>query len=328
MKKTTIFILVITITSLFTACDLEQKPKIGDVKSTVTYGSIKLNTNITGTLYINEEEIGEVKKHTEFPVNNIVRGKCNLEIKKGKEILWKKTVIIIENDTINVSTEKNNNEPTKKKYIVDTDTINKDKKNTNNERFDKLGSFSDNRDGKIYKYVKIGNQVWMAENLAYLPKVCSIEQYECGYWVYDYKGNNVSEAKTTENYKKHGVLYNWRTAKRSCPEGWHLPTDYEWTILEIELGMDKEREEETGFRGNLATKLKAKTGWRNNGTNESGFTALPSGSCGDNEFSFKEFGGWWWSNSDYGRNINDHGHKITKYPLTKDNGYSIRCLHD
>ena len=86
-------------------------------------------------------------------------------------------------------------------------------------------------DGKTYKTVKIGNQWWMAENLAYLP---SVGPYDIQsvinpmYYVYDYLGTNVNEAKATENYRTYGVLYNWPAAKSACPIGWHLPSDEEW----------------------------------------------------------------------------------------------------
>ena len=120
------------------------------------------------------------------------------------------------------------------------------------EKKDKKASqLTDKRDGKTYKTVKIGTQEWMAENLAYKPS-------SGNYWAYDDDNSNVA---------KYGYLYDWETAKKVCPSGWHLPSDEEWTTLTDYLG----GEDVAG------TKMKSTSGWKEdgNGTNESGFSALP-----------------------------------------------------
>ena len=109
--------------------------------------------------------------------------------------------------------------------------------------------FTDTRDGKVYKTVKIGDQLWFAENCAYLPQVMTPAEYSTDtpcYYVYAYEGNDVTAAKATENYRNEGVLYNWKAAGGSmdsknedipsgiqgpCPEGWHVPSEAEWQIL-------------------------------------------------------------------------------------------------
>jgi len=53
------------------------------------------------------------------------------------------------------------------------------------------------------------------------------------YYVYGYEGTNISEAKATANFINFGVLYNWPAAISSCPDGWHLPSDQEFKILEV-----------------------------------------------------------------------------------------------
>jgi len=73
--------------------------------------------------------------------------------------------------------------------------------------------FTDIRDGKQYKMIKIGNQIWMAENISYESE---------NSWLYDDK---------KRFGKKHGRLYTWNEAVNACPDGWHLPNDNEWTKL-------------------------------------------------------------------------------------------------
>lgn len=182
-------------------------------------------------------------------------------------------------------------------------------------RLDKLhnaNTFIDPRDGHKYKWVRIGNQIWMAENLAFMPHVNPPKKQEYGIWVYDYDGDDVAEAKATENYQKYGCLYDWPTAmglepeylekewggdteyhQGICPPGWHLPSDKDWQQLEISQGMPIEEAKLEGYNragtfeynDTLFTYppvgrfFKSKSGWNSDGEgdNSSGFNALPSG---------------------------------------------------
>ena len=115
--------------------------------------------------------------------------------------------------------------------------------------FGGYGQLTDERDEKTYKTVIIGEQEWMAENLAFIPDSGVFSTYR----------------NDTTKISKYGYLYDWETAKEVCPTGWHLPSNAEWFVLTNFLG-----EEVAG------TKMKSNTGWQHNGngTNESGFNGF------------------------------------------------------
>ena len=211
------------------------------------------------------------------------------------------------------------------------------------------GTFIDSRDGNEYNWVQIGNQVWMAENLAYLPSVNMVadgSEDAAGsyYYVFGYNGTDVNAAKATTNYATYGVLYNWTAAMDGeassttnpsgiqgvCPAGWHLPSDAEWTELTDYLGG-------TSVAGG---KLKetGTTHWAspNTGaTNETGFTALPGGYRIDNDSSGDiGYYGFWWSAT--GSNAADAWFRYMDYSNSsvsrsnyyKEVGFSVRCVRD
>ena len=184
----------------------------------------------------------------------------------------------------------------------------------------------------------------MAENLAYLPSVSPSSQGSQTtpyYYVYGYQGTNVTEAKATTNYQSYGVLYNWPAALQACPAGWHLPSDAEWKILEMYLGMSQAQADNAGWRGtNEGGKLKESgtSHWispNTGATNESGFTALPGGNRRSNgHFSSIGGSGDWWSATGYGadsawsRYVHYGNGDVGRYDGSKGNGFSVRCLRD
>lgn len=204
------------------------------------------------------------------------------------------------------------------------------------------GAFTDTRDGNTYKWVKIGEQLWMAENLAYLPNVSPSSvgsETEPYYYVYGYNGTDVNAAKVIGNYTTYGVLYNWPAAIIACPAGWHLPTDDEWKQLEMAIGMSQSEADDIGLRGtNEGTKLKATNGWHNNGngTDNYGFSALPGGyraSAGGFLFGNVRHSGHWWSATEHstsnalGRGMWYNYTKVSR-GSNKASGYSARCVRD
>ncbi len=208
------------------------------------------------------------------------------------------------------------------------------------------GSFVDERDDCVYETIKIGDQIWMAENLTYLPSFNDVNdgsKTEAMYYVNGFPSNRINLAKQTSNYKTYGVLYNWAAAKQSCPAGWHLPSDFEWKKLETTLGMSYTEVYEFNRRGtNEGSKLAGNADLWGNGSlkksskfDESGFTALPGG-CRYGSGSFQNVGtnGYWWSateagiNSAFFRNLNSYISDVGINVSLKSFGYSVRCVKD
>jgi uncharacterized protein (TIGR02145 family) len=168
--------------------------------------------------------------------------------------------------------------------------------------------FKDNRDGKIYKTVKIGNQTWMAHNLNHEDE---------GSMCYE------NEAWNCNNY---GRLYPYTTATFVCPAGWHLPTYEEWHTLLKTVG------------DNAGSKLKMKPeSW--DGTDQYGFSAMPggyadwsSGNCRwEGEYQTAR---WWCATDEYSKHIawffhvNKGEANVTWNTFTKTGQFSVRCVKD
>jgi len=169
-----------------------------------------------------------------------------------------------------------------------------------------FGKFTDPRDGRTYKTVQIGSQTWLAENLAF-----------------DYAGSKCYE-DDLERAEENGRLYDWETAQKACPEGWHIPTDKEWQQLFDFVG------------DNPGKKLKAKDGWEDggNGTDDFGFSALPGGYSDGSSFDDVGDVGFWWSATENGtynawcRYMYSGNANVFRYNYNKSNLHSVRCVQD
>jgi uncharacterized protein (TIGR02145 family) len=202
-------------------------------------------------------------------------------------------------------------------------------------------------DGNNYSTVKIGDQVWMAENLKYLPSVVGPgtgSETAPYYYVYGYNGTNVAKAKANSNYQTYGVLYNWRAAMNGkpgssanpsgvqgvCPTGWHLPSDAEWSELTDNLGGESIAGDKLKESGTVH--------WNspNTGaTNETGFTALPGGlRYLDGAFINVESIGYWWSATEFSidnawvRDMSYTHGDVDRGCGSKEYGLSVRCVRD
>jgi uncharacterized protein (TIGR02145 family) len=199
--------------------------------------------------------------------------------------------------------------------------------------------YTDERDGREYETVQIGDQCWMAENLAYLPDVSPSSEgsnTEPYYYVYDYQGIDVEEARATENFQFYGVLYNWLSAMTACPDGWNLPGDDEWKILEgiadSQYPVGDPEWDLTGPRGYDAAKhLKSETGWFGSGNGDDlySFSALPAGQRYVNgEFINQGGNAYWWTYNESWQHSFSGIDKSHRYSVSSDNGYSVRCIKE
>jgi uncharacterized protein (TIGR02145 family) len=147
------------------------------------------------------------------------------------------------------------------------------------------GTFTDDRDGKTYRTVKIGRLTWMAENLKFVTD------------------SSVCFENADSNCTRYGRLYYRDTAMAACPAGWRLPSDEDWLNLALAVAGKCNGRVHWNIAG---TKLKSTTGWNgrnysgsSNGTDDFGFSALPGGwryggSWGKASFSvYSDDGGWW-----------------------------------
>lgn len=196
-------------------------------------------------------------------------------------------------------------------------------------------SFTDARDGRQYRTVRIGKQSWMGENLCVgtflngdpIPQARSAAEWlsanEKGQPVwchYEFQAGN--EASLGRLYNGFAV-----TDRRGlAPAGWHLPSVKEWQSLSDPFGGE--------FKA--GQHLKSTEGWDKdgNGDNSSGFDARPSGFVSSGFFAFRGSHGFWWSceaaDKENGQVIQlvFSDPILRSYPFPWKNGYAVRCLRD
>ncbi len=206
------------------------------------------------------------------------------------------------------------------------------------------GIFTDYRDGNIYKWIRIGEQIWMAENLSaiVLNNGETIENITKDKDWCNTKQPALCFYENKEEFnKKYGPLYNWFAVSTGllAPKGWHIPSDEEWKVLEKYLGMNDADLEDTGHRSDeIAPLLKHTEGWENeqNGNNTTGFSALPAGLRDATEgfFDYVGRGAHWWASTIYNetdawyRNIWCDNLSFSRISDYKNYGFSVLCVLD
>lgn len=184
--------------------------------------------------------------------------------------------------------------------------------------------FVDARDGRVYRTVTIGGMIWFAENLAYMPHV-SATSGQGGIWVYGFEGSDVENAKKASEYVAFGSLYDWETALRSCPRGWNVPSDDEWRLLEMSLGMTTEEATGRSWRGsNQGTRLKR--------GGDSGFDVVLAGwRSGDGKAAFRDEHANFWTSTAVDHRAYERLFNVRRTTVGRDLGnktaaFSVRCV--
>lgn len=164
--------------------------------------------------------------------------------------------------------------------------------------------FTDSRDGRVYRTVEIGGQVWFAENLAYAAK---------GSFCYGGAAKGCSER-----------LYPKDVAEKSCPVGWRLPSNDDFQKLYGYAG-------KTGVRS-VGNALKAKSGWDRNGNgfDDFGFDAKPAGYCESRKkCEYRDcFLSMWSSTENISWSLYCVDEDFNKGTYSKTAALSVRCIKE
>ncbi len=202
-------------------------------------------------------------------------------------------------------------------------------------------------EGQVYNTIQIFSQCWLKENLNVGTMIDSLEDAEDNGIIEKYCYRN-----SIDSCDKYGGLYQWdemmqyevqQSIQGICPQGWHIPSDEEWSILEgaadSEFGIgDTVWDLHWIPRGyDVGANLKSAIGWANdgNGADLYGFTALPGGRRYENYYGeFRDvyaYGSWWTSTKISGlmqwdRLMSCYGNYTHRNWLNYDEGYSVRCV--
>ena len=218
-------------------------------------------------------------------------------------------------------------------------------------------------DGNVYKTVKIGNQVWMAENLR-TTRYANGENIPMGSTNSDTDPYRYAPANNSSNVSTYGYLYNWPAVMHGsssssrnpsgvqgiCPDGWHVPSDAEWTELTDYVGSQSEYRC-GGDRENIAKALASTKGWRKksesctvgndlSSNNATGFSSLPAGFYADAcngvcSYGFGHNTSFWSATEHteylkfaYIRELDISEAYVVRTYGVKEPGYSVRCVRD
>jgi len=188
-------------------------------------------------------------------------------------------------------------------------------------------------DGNIYPLVKVGNQIWMAEDLRVTKEhdgtAILLVDNEIGW-----SALNANDTDKAYNNGSDGnVYYTYAAAKDACPEGWHLSSRDDWNTLVSFIAAD-------GYEYCEGKTLKTITGYREPddiddlGTDIYGFSGTPNG-CRSRDYSLfgvGRFGFWWGSETSateaWRCNLHFNNSRVEYYSYEKNLGFAVRCVKD
>ena len=190
--------------------------------------------------------------------------------------------------------------------------------------------------GNVYKTIKVGNDIWMAENLAvthYNDGTPIATVTDKDQWIITlspaFRWYDDNEIKN----KYLGALYNWYVvdSKKLCPVAWHVSTEKEWELLAWTLGGNKVAGNKLRAKGNQIWKAS-----ENIGTDLLGFNAMPAGFVHDftgQTSSLGEYASFWTSDEysrafGWGRSIHINYPELRRFNDGKKGGFSVRCVKD
>ena len=211
-------------------------------------------------------------------------------------------------------------------------------------------------DGNVYKTVKLGNQVWMAENLR-TTRYADGRKIPLGTTTSDDVAYRYYPNNNSANVSTYGYLYNWAAVMKGassssanpsgvqgiCPDGWHVPSDAEWT--ELTNYVKSQSQYVCGSStSNIAKALASEEGWNSSpnycavgnnpdANNATGFSARPAGYYYGNYFNFGYYAFFWSATRDnsyfaYCRNLSYDGAYVGRNNDVKSFGYSVRCVRN
>jgi len=224
------------------------------------------------------------------------------------------------------------------------------------EGFDASGTVTD-IDGNTYDYLPYGNQIWTVENaemVTYrdgteIPQVTDAMEWSdltTGAW--SYYNNDPTKPRFYNWYAVMGIHDTDPNTpnKEFAPEGWHVPTDAEWTTLENYLIANGYNYDGTTTENKIAKAMASNIGWgasNYTGTpgneqslnNDSGFNAFPEGlRVNDGSFNNEGYSATFWSSSEgntnlaWYRSLDKVNSTLTRSYFSKQFGFSVRFVRD